>query len=177
MALRAPTRSAAPFLALAAGSLALDAAPHVPWAAGIAGAGMFAGAAAVRGAQARAQRHAARRVADQRILSGHGVPAWREEELTSRNARSARRREIGLILKSASPDRLPSAAPLNRVAVRSSRGLFETVMSRLADERPVSARGMLHLDELLRDPASPLFGEHDELLPRAIARVLGALEP
>ena len=177
MALRAPTRSAAPFLALASGSLALDAAPNVPRAAGFAGAGLFAAAAVVRVAQAGAQRRAARRVADHRILRGHGVPIWREEELTSRSARSARHREIGRILKSASPDRLPSAAPLNRVAVRSSKGLFETVMSRLDDDRPVSARGMLHLDELLRDPASPLFGAHEELLPRAIARVLGALEP
>ena len=177
MALRAPTRSVAPFLALAAGSLALDAAPQVPWAAGLAGAGLFAAAAAVREAQAGAQRRAARRVADQRILRGHGVPVWREEELTSRSARSRRRREIARILKAASPDRLPSAVPLNRGAVRGSEGLFDQLMRRLDGDRPVSARGMLHLDELLRDPASPVFGDHDELLPRAIARVLGALEP
>ena len=42
MAFHAPTRSLAPFVALAAGSLALDAAPQVPWAAGVAGAGLFA---------------------------------------------------------------------------------------------------------------------------------------
>src|SRR4051812_31451721 len=86
-------RPGAPFLALAAVSLALDAAPSVPWAAGVAGAAVFAAAAGVRRVQFASGQRAARRVADQRILRGHGVPPWREQELTSRRARASTRRE------------------------------------------------------------------------------------
>jgi len=176
MALHAPARQVAPFLVLAAGSLALDAAPQVPWAAGVAGAGLFVAAAGVRRAQLAVSQRAARRVADHRILRVHGVPAWREAELVSSRARAARRREVERILRAASADRLPSASPLNRVAVRSSAPLLRTLAERLADDAPVSARGMLYVDQLLRDPSSPLYGDHDELLPRAVARVIGALD-
>lgn len=138
---------------------------------------MFAAAAGVRRAQFASGQRAARRVADQRILRGRGVPHWREEELTSKRARYARRREVRRIVRAASPDRLPSASPLNRTAVRGSAALFDALADRLGDDRPVSAFGMLHVDQLLRDPASALYGEHDELLPRALTRVLGALEP
>src|SRR5579872_789326 len=176
MAFHAPTRSLAPFVALAAGSLALDAAPQVPWAAGVAGAGLFAAAGAVRRAQIAAERRGARRVADERILRGHGVPVWREEELVSPRARRAKRREVRRILRSVSPDRLPGASPLNRVAVRNCAGLLRSLEDRLADDRAVSAYGMLHLEQLLGDSSSPLYTDYDELLPRAIARVLGALD-
>lgn len=176
MAFHAPARQVAPFLALAAGSLALDAAPQVPWAAGVAGAGLFAAAAGVRRAQVAVSQRAARRVADHRILRGHGVPAWREAELVSARARAARRREIERILRAASADRLMSASPLNRIAVRKSEPLLRVLVERLSGAEPVSARGMLYVDQLLRDPASPVYGEHDELLPRAIARVIGALD-
>ena len=177
MASLAPLRPAGPFLALAVASLALDAAPQVPWAAGVAGAGFFAAAAVVRRAQVAAGRRGARRIADDRILRGRGVPVWREEELTSRRARAAREREVRGIVRAASADRLPSASPLNRAAVRRNAALLDALADRLADERPVTAAGILFLDQLLRDGDSPLYGEHDMLLPRAITRVLGALEP
>lgn len=109
-------------------------------------------------------------------MRGHGVPHWREEELTSRRARAARRRQIERIVRSTSADRLPSASPLNRTAVRSSAALLDSLAARLADDRPVAPRGVLYVDQLLGDPASPLYGEHAELLPRAITRVLGALD-
>ena len=170
-------RPGAPFLALAIVSLALDAAPNIPWAAGVAGAGVFAAAAGVRRVQFASGQRSARRVADQRILRGHGVPVWREEELVSPRARAQRRREIARIVRSASADRLPSASPLNRTAVRQSAGVLRALAERLADDRPVSAAGILRVDQLLRDPSSPLYGEYDELLPRAVTRVLGSLEP
>jgi hypothetical protein len=173
----APLRPAGPFLALAAASLALDAAPEIPWPAGVAGAALFAAAAGIRRAQFARERRAARRVADQRILRGRGVPPWREEELVSSRARASRRRELQRIMRAASADRLPSASPLNRTAVRHSAGRLRALAERLADDQPVSAAGMLYVDQLLRDPSSPLYGEHDELLPRAVTRVLGALEP
>jgi hypothetical protein len=172
-----PLRPAGPFLALAAGSLALDAAPQIPWLVGVAGAAFFAAAAGLRRAQfARGQR-TARRVADQRILCGSGVPHWREEELVSSRARASRRREVERIVRAASAERLPSASPLNRTAVRQSTGLLVALAARLSDDRPVSAVGMLYVDQLLHDSASPLYGEHDDLLPRAVTRVLGALAP
>jgi hypothetical protein len=173
----APLRPAGPFLALAAASLALDAAPQVPWAAGVAGAALFAAAGAVRRAQFAVERRSARRVADDRILRGHGVPLWRERELTSRRARAVRQREARRVVRAASADRLPSASPLNRSAVRQSAALLSALADRLGDDRPVTAAGILFVDQLLRDGDSPLYGEHDMLLPRAITRVLGALEP
>ena len=176
MASTAPFRSAAPFLALAAASLAMDAAPQIPWSAGVAGAGLFAAAGAVRRAQVAAERRAARRVADDRILRGHGVPVWREEELTSPRARAGRRREVERLLRAASADRLPSASPIDRGAVRVSEPLFRRLAERLDDDQPISARGVLFVDQLLRDPASPVYGSHAELLPRALSRVLGALD-
>lgn len=109
-------------------------------------------------------------------MRGHGVPHWREQELTSTQARALRRRQIERIVRSASADRLPSASPVNRGAVRGSSGLLRALAGRLDDGRPVSARGVLYVDQLLGDPASPLYGEHAELLPRAITRVLGALD-
>ena len=46
------------------------------------------------------------------------------------------------------------------------------------DGRPVAARGMLLAASLLRGPGSPLYSDGpDVLLPRALTRVLGALEP
>jgi hypothetical protein len=176
MASLAPIRRVGPLLALAAGSLGLDASPRVPWAAGVAGAALFAAAAAVRRAQIGLERRAARRVADARILRGHGVPVWRELELTSPAARAARRREVERIRRAASGDRLPSASPMNRTAVRGSAAMLDRLAARLGDGAPVSARGMLFVDQLLRDPASPVYGAHDELLPRAVARVIGALD-
>ena len=166
----------APFVVLAAGSLALDAAPQIPWSAGVAGAGLFAAAGAVRRAQLAAEQRSARRVADDRILRGRGVPHWREHELTSRHARAGRRREVERLLRTASAARLRSASPIDRVAVRRSSALFRRLAERLADDRPVSARGILFVDQLLRDPASPLYGTHPELLPRALSRVIGALD-
>jgi hypothetical protein len=173
----APLRAAGPFLALSAASLALDAAPQVPWAAGVAGAGLFAAAGALRRAQFAADRRTARRVADERILHGHGVPPWRERELTSRRARMSRQREVRGVVRAASVERMPSASPLNRVAVRDSAALLAALADRLGDDRPVNAAGILFVDQLLRDGESPLYCEHDTLLPRAISRVLGALEP
>ncbi|HEY4411602.1 MAG TPA: hypothetical protein VGN06_01270, partial [Gaiellaceae bacterium] len=160
----------------AAVALALDAVPNIPWPAGVVGAALFAAAAGVRRVQYAAERRTARRVADERILRGHGVPFWREDDLTSTRARAARRRQIERIVRSTSVDRLPSASPLNRTEVRRSAALLDALAARLDDDRPVSPRGVLYVDQLLGDPASPLYGEHADLLPRAITRVLGALD-
>ena len=47
----------------------------------------------------------------------------------------------------------------------------------MLDDRPVSARGVLRLRRLLREPRSPLYDDHADNLSRALARVLSELEP
>ena len=55
---------------------------------------------------------------------------------------------------------------------------FVALERRLADERPVAARGVLLAQALLRDAASPLYSEETEhLLAPTLRRMLGALEP
>jgi len=73
---------------------------------------------------------------------------------------------------------LPSASPLKRPAARGSRDLFEALATRLGDEQPVAARGILLAQSLLQDATSPLFADDaDTLLAPALRRVTGALEP
>jgi hypothetical protein len=75
------------------------------------------------------------------------------------------------------PKSLPGASPLRRPAARRSEDLLRLLSAKLAGDQPVTARGVLLARQLLRDPGSPLFSDESEhLLPRALKRVLGALE-
>jgi hypothetical protein len=47
----------------------------------------------------------------------------------------------------------------------------------MLDGRPVTARGVLLLRRLLRDPGSALYDEHAGDLSRALGRVLLELDP
>ena len=175
----APVRSAAPFLALALVALAFVAAPGLPRIAAGAAALLFASAGAIRSWEAARELHRLRRAADRLILQSVDVEvfAWRTRELTAEHSRTALRREVDRTVRAASAARLPSASPLNRIAVRQNAMLLERLADRLAGEEPVTARGVLLARRLLRDPDSPLYGEYDLHLPREISRVLGALEP
>jgi hypothetical protein len=179
-----PGRAALPYAALALAALALDADPRLPWLAGAAGALLFATAGTVRTVRARHELVAVRRTADRLIvhtpLSGDAsdLLRWRCAELTSPAQRESLRRDVQRMLLSLDPARLPSASPLKRPAARGSRDLFVTLATRLGDERPVAARGILLVQSLLRDPASPLYADDaDTLLAPALRRVTGALEP
>jgi hypothetical protein len=98
--------------------------------------------------------------------------------LTATAERVRVRREVDRVLRALDPGRLPSASPLRRPAARRNRELLELLSGRLADSRPVTARGVLLARGLLRDDASPLYNDgSDLLLPRALTRVLSALEP
>ena len=55
--------------------------------------------------------------------------------------------------------------------------MLQRLKERMLDGRPVTARGVLQLRRLLRDPASPLYDDHAGDLSRALARVLVELEP
>jgi hypothetical protein len=177
-----PLRSAAPLVVLAAAALAFDADPRLPWIAGAAGAALFGSAAAVRAVQAALELRRLRATADRLILVApeerYELVAWRSRELTGSRTRSQLSHEVERTLRSLSTARLPSASPLNRPAARRNVELFDLLIERLDDERPVRARGMLVARQLLRDASSPLYSDRaDELLPRALTRVLAELEP
>jgi hypothetical protein len=177
-----PLRTAAPLVLLAAGALAFDADPRLPWIAGVTGAAFFAGAAAVRALQASSELRRLRRTADRLILEAphekYEVTIWRSRELTAPQTRIQLRHELERTLRSLSAARLPSASPVNRPAARRSAELFRLLAERLGDDEPVTARGVLLARQLLRDPSSPLYSDRaDELLPRELTRALGALEP
>jgi hypothetical protein len=179
-----PAKAALPYVALALAALALDADPRLPWLAGAVGAVLFATAGAVRTVRARHELTAVRRTADRLIVhTPHSREAselvrWRCDELTTRPKRESLRRDIVRLLHSLDPARLPSASPLKRPAARGCKDLFVALATRLGDEQPVAARGILLAQSLLHDATSPLFADDaDTLLAPAVRRVTGALEP
>lgn len=176
--------ASAPFVALALLALLFEADPRVQWLLGVGGALVFAAAGGVRAYAARRELAAVRRTADRLMLDprqhdyGSALLAWRERELTGRRERDRLRGEIGRTLRALDPGRLPSASPLRRVSARANASLLLRLDERLADERPVAARGVLLAERLLRSPDSPLYHEDGAAqLPRALSRILGALEP
>jgi hypothetical protein len=179
-----PRRAALAFGLLAAAALSLDADPELPWAAGVAAAGLFLAAGAVRTVRERRELSSVRRSADALIFhaptsrDASELVRWRSAELTTRAERDRLTREISRTLHAADPGRLPSASPLRRPETRGSRDVLVRLQARLADERPVSARGVLLAQTMLRDPASPLYSDDpDQSVARMVRRVLGALEP
>ncbi len=177
-----PGRAALPLLAVALAALALEAAPQLRLA-GAAAAACFALAAAVRAERARAELRAIRRSADRLILAsavgveGSDVIRWRTLELVDPATRQGLAREVDQTLRRIDPARLPSASPLRRGVARRHGEMLRRLQERLLDGRPVTARGVLQLRRLLRDPASPLYDDHAGDLSRALARVLVELEP
>jgi hypothetical protein len=179
-----PARAAAPFLLVGTLVLGFAAAPNLPWALVAGAAALFEAAGVVRAVQARRELAELRRTADRLILQAPRYPdatalvRWRTRELTAASERARIRRDVRRTLRSLEPARLPGASPLRRPAARRNRELLELLDQRLGAERPVSARGVLLLRGLLRDGASPLYNEGaDLLLPRALTRILSALEP
>ena len=177
-----PGRAALPLVAVALAALALEAAPQLRLA-GVAAAACFALAGAVRAERARLELRAIRRRADRLILASTGgvegseVVRWRTRELVDSTSRERLAREVEQTLRRIDPARLPSASPLRRGVARRHGEMLRRLQERMLDGRPVSARGVLRLGHLLRDPASPLYDDHAGDLSRALARVLVELEP
>jgi hypothetical protein len=123
-----------------------------------------------------------RRSADQwirfkpRLLGPMDV--WREQELTSARERRSLARSVLGIVDEINARCLPSAAPLNRAALRPYSPQLTELADRLADVgRPVSGCGILHLRDLLSDGGSPLYyGGDPEGLETALGRVRAELE-
>jgi hypothetical protein len=179
-----PTRAAWPLLALAACALAFEADPRLPWLLGLGAAGCFGLAAALRAWRAERELQAVRRTADRLIVraprtrDASELILWRTAELTRPEAREALRRELDRTIRQLDPAHLPSAAPLRRAPARRHEDLLRAIAARVGDDRPVAARGLLLAQELVRDPASPLYAEDAEAqLARTLSRVRGALEP
>jgi hypothetical protein len=177
-----PGRAALPLVALAFAALALEADPSLRLA-GAAAAGCFAVAAAVRIVRARVELRGIRRGADRLILTdgrgqeGSEIVRWRSRELVAPVSRRGLARELGQTLRRLDPALLPSASPLRRNAARRHEELLQRLEARMVDGRPVTPRGILLLQRLLREPGSPLYDEHAGDLSRAIATVLAELEP
>jgi len=179
-----PWRPAAWFAALVVAALALEADPKLPWVVGLTAAALFAVAGATRTIQTRRELTAVRRTADRLIVvaptsrDASELVRWRCAELTRRVQRDRLARGVQATINALDPRRLPSASPLRRPDARAARPLLEQLQARLADERPVAARGIILTQILLQDAASPLYSEGPEQnLARTLRRVLGALEP
>jgi hypothetical protein len=178
-----PGRAALPFGILALAALGFEADRRLPWIAGALAAGFFGGAAALRAYRARRELESVRRSVDRLIVvephssETSALVRWRALELTAPAYRKGLEREVVRIIKMLDRNTLPGASPLRRPAARRSEDLLKLLSARLADDRAVTARGVLLARQLLRDPGSPLYSDESEhLLPRAIKRVLGALE-
>jgi hypothetical protein len=106
----------------------------------------------------------ARAEADQWI--GHGFESrypWRVAELTTTRERRSCARSVRSVLGELSGSKLPGALPLRASALRPQTELLERIEARLLDDRPVSAIGMVAVNELLTSPGSCLFTEVDDV--------------
>ncbi|MDX6465982.1 MAG: hypothetical protein QOI27_1022 [Gaiellaceae bacterium] len=179
-----PGRAAAPFGLLGVVALGFEADPRLPWIAGVLAFTAFAGAAGLRAVRARRELDAVRRNIDRLILlEPHSselsaLAHWRAAEVTAPAFLAGLQREVERVLSLLDPGSLPGASPLRRPMARSCTDLLEQLRDGLCGDRRVAARGVLLARQLLRDPGSPLWSDEAEhQLPRALVRVLGALEP
>ena len=179
-----PLREAAPLFALAMAAALFDVDPRLPWLVGVFAASCFVVAGVVRAVRARVELAHVRRTADRLIVhelrsrDASELVRWRCDELTSPASLDSLKREVEHVIADLDPARLPSASPLRRAAARANEPLLRAIADRLGRSRPVTARGVLLVRSLLRDGGSPLYADDAALLlPRALTRVLGALEP
>ncbi len=178
-----PLGAAAPLLVLAVVALALDAAPDLPWEAGVAVSGLFVSAAAVRFTQKWIAVRRLRAIADRIILRNGDRPtasplvAWRAAELTGRRHRRSVAAAASRLARELSASSLPGAVPLNRSVVRPYRQELEALAATLDGKQPIGARGMLLAERFLSSPASPLYDRAaaDTLGPR-LHRVITTLQ-
>ena len=95
------------------------------------------------------ERRRARAEADHWI--GHGFESrypWRVAELTTIRERRSCARSVRNVLGELSGSKLPGALPLRAAALRPHAALLVQIEARLLDERPVSAAGMLAVNDL-----------------------------
>lgn len=117
-------------------------------------------------ARAWLERRRARRDADHWIA--HGFESrypWRVAELTSERERRVCARSLHGVIEEVRGRKLPGAAPIRRAQLRPHLPRLEAIETRLRDGEPVSAAGMLAVNELLVGAASCLFVDVDAVEP------------
>ena len=178
-----PWLAAVPLLGLAAASVALDAAPELPWTVGVAVAGLFLVAAAARALQRYVELRQLRAAADRLIrrddtrTQQSRFLGWRAQELTRPSRRRTLARSLRHVVRELDASTLPGASPLNRRAARPyATRLAELARSVEDPDIRVFARGVLLAESLLTDAASPLYDrDRAGQLGNALAQVEKAL--
>jgi hypothetical protein len=102
-------------------------------------------------------RRRARREADEWIR--HGFESRyprRVAELTCEHERRLCARALHGVIGEVDGSKLPGATPLRRAALKPHLALLAEIEARLLGDRPVSARGMLAVSDLLTSPGSCL---------------------
>ena len=123
------------------------------------------------------ERRRARAQADYWIR--HGLPSryqWRVNELTTVRERKLCARSVSGVLGEVCGSKLPGATPLRAAALRPHVALLRALEARLLDGAPVSALGMLTVDDLLTSPGSCLFTDAGDV-GACLRDVLVTLEP
>lgn len=122
------------------------------------------------------ERRRARAKADYWIAHGfESRYAWRVAELTSERERKLCARSLHGVLGELGGMKLPGAAPLRTASLRPHIALLETLEARLLDDVPVTAVGILAVNELLTSPGSCFFTERDDV-ESCLRTVLDKLE-
>ena len=159
-----PWLAALPLLALAAASVALDAAPQLPWTVGVAVAAFFLVAGAARAIQRYAELRQLRATADRLIrrddtrLQQSPFLAWRAGELTKPSRRRTLAHSLRHVVRELDASTLPGASPLNRRAARPYADKISELARLVEDpDTHISARGVLLAESLLTDSTSPLY--------------------
>jgi len=128
----------------------------------------------------RRELNRGRRTADAELREAESVPArlaWRSAELTAGAQRLELAHELRALVRSASPQYLPNAAPVDRGAVRTEADALLGLADRVSDlSRPIAPRGVLLLKELLVDAGGPLYLGSLDCLEAALVTVAAALE-
>jgi hypothetical protein len=122
------------------------------------------------------ERRRARAEADHWI--GHGFEArypWRVAELTSARERKACARALHGVLGELNGSKLPGAVPLRTASLRPHIALLKSLEARLLDDAPVTASGILAVNELLTSAGSCLFTQRDDV-ESCLRTVLDKLE-
>ncbi len=132
--------------------------------------------------KARRALRAARWAADTELLRRKNPPlrlSWRVEELLAPKNRLDLAHILRSLVRESSARYLPSASPVNRIAVRAEAETLLTIAARLADlDQPVAARGVVFVDRLLVDGSGPLYDrELVDDLPAYLDTAIEALEP
>jgi hypothetical protein len=103
--------------------------------------------------------------------------ATRAAELTSARERRLLARSLHAVLRELSGTTLPGPSPLNRAGIRPYASELAAIAVRLGDAKPVSARGILLVRDLLTSPDSPLYAyDGADELPSRVDDALAALD-